>query len=186
MALPETIGRYQVLEELGSGAMGVVYLCVDPRLGRPVALKVLRDAGLPDASQREQYRARFRQEAEAAGRVSHPDIVQIYDIGPSWLVMEYVEGQPLSAMAAGSLSVNVGQVTSIILRVADALDCAHRQGVVHRDVKPANIMLTPDGAVKVMDFGVARLEHSKLTKAGTVMGSVRYMAPEQMMGETVD
>src|SRR5438093_7777644 len=183
---PAIFGRYQVLEELGSGAMGVVYLGVDPRLARPVAIKVIRESDQQSAADREQYFARFRHEAEAAGRMNHPDIVQIYDIGPSYLVMEYLEGRPLSAFMKAGIPLPIRQVCSLILRVADAIDYAHRQGIVHRDIKPANIMLTDDGRVKVMDFGVARLESSTLTVAGTVLGSVRYMSPEQMMGEKVD
>jgi len=183
---PHYFGRYQVLEELGSGSMGVVYLCVDPRLARPVAIKVLRESDLLTPEQKEQYRARFRHEAEAAGRLNHPDIVQIYDIGPSYLVMEFLEGRPLSALFNNNASISVRQVCSLVLRVADAIDYAHRSGIVHRDIKPANIMLLNDGGVKVMDFGVARLESSTLTVAGTVVGSVRYMGPEQMMGERVD
>ncbi len=185
---PTFFGRYQVLEELGSGAMGVVYLCVDARLARPVAVKVVKDAdGLP-AAEREQYLARFRQEAQAAGRLSHPDVVQVYDVGPSYLVMEFVDGRPLSEVIRSGPALTVGEIGAIVLRVGDALDYAHRQGIVHRDVKPANIMRLEDGlgGVKVMDFGVARLPSSTLTAFGTVVGSVRYMAPEQMLGRKVD
>jgi TonB family protein len=185
-ALPAYFGRYQVLEELGSGAMGVVYLCVDPRLTRPVAVKVLKESELLTPAEREQYRARFRHEAEAAGRLNHPDIVQVYDIGPSYIVMEFVEGHTLAGLLRAGATLAAGQIASLILRVADAVDYAHRNGIVHRDIKPGNIMLTGDGGIKVMDFGVARLESSTLTVAGTVMGSVRYMAPEQMMGQRVD
>ena len=185
-ASPVFFGRYQVLEELGSGAMGVVYLCVDPRLTRPVAIKVLKESEFMAPAEREGYRARFRQEAEAAGRLNHPGIVQIYDIGPSYLVMEFLEGRPLLAALRDGIGANVARVVAIVEQVAEALDYAHRHGVVHRDVKPANVMVLEDGGVKVMDFGVARLDGSNLTAAGTVVGSVRYMAPEQMMGERVD
>jgi TonB family protein len=184
--LPSSFGRYQVLEELGSGAMGVVYLAVDPRLSRPVAIKVMRETEFMTAAEREQYESRFRNEAEAAGRLTHPDIVQIYDVGPSYIVMEFLEGQPLSALLKRGERLSVRRVVELVARVAEAVDYAHRHGIVHRDIKPANIMLLEDGAVKVMDFGVARLEHSTLTALGTVVGSVRYMAPEQMMGERVD
>jgi TonB family protein len=184
--LPSYFGRYQVLEELGSGAMGVVYLCVDPRLARPVAIKVMRESEHTPAPEREQHRARFRNEVEAAGRLNHPDIVQIYDIGPAYLVMEFVEGRPLAADMRAGAPLTVQRICQIVLRVADALDYAHRHGIVHRDIKPANIMISDDGSVKVTDFGVARLDSSTLTQAGTVVGSVRYMAPEQMMGEKVD
>jgi TonB family protein len=185
-SVPTYFGRYQVLEELGSGAMGVVYLCVDPRLTRPVAVKVIRESEHMTPAEKEQFLARFRNEAEAAGRLNHPGIVQIYDIGPSYLVMEYLDGQALSSVMKGGHAYTVQEVCSIILRVSDAIDYAHKHGIVHRDIKPANIMMMDDGAVKVMDFGVARLESSTLTVAGTVVGSVRYMAPEQMMGERVD
>jgi predicted Ser/Thr protein kinase len=184
--LPTAFGRYQVLEELGAGAMGVVYLCVDPRLNRPVAIKVMRESEFMTPSEREQYEGRFRHEAEAAGRLTHPDIVQVYDVGPSWMVMEFLEGQSLSQLLKRGERFSVRQVLDMVMRVADAVDYAHRHGIIHRDIKPANVMLTDDGGVKVMDFGVARLEHSTLTALGTVVGSVRYMAPEQMMGERVD
>lgn len=183
---PEYFGRYQVLEELGSGAMGVVYLCVDERLARPVAVKVLKDPGALPPADLEQYRQRFKHEAEAAGRLSHPDVVQIYDVGPSYLVMEFVDGRTLAAIIQQGPALTVSEVVTIVSRVADALDYAHRQGIVHRDVKPGNILRLDDGGVKVMDFGVARLPSSTLTAYGTVVGSVRYMAPEQMMGYPVD
>jgi TonB family protein len=185
-ALPTSFGRYQVLEELGAGAMGVVYLCVDPRLNRPVAIKVMRESEFMTPSDREQFEARFRHEAEAAGRLTHPDIVQIYDVGPSYIVMEFLEGLPLSALIKRGERLAVRRVVEIVRRMADAVDYAHRHGIIHRDIKPANVMLLEDGGVKVMDFGVARLEHSTLTALGTVVGSVRYMSPEQMMGERVD
>ncbi|HET7746191.1 MAG TPA: TonB family protein [Vicinamibacteria bacterium] len=184
--LPSYFGRYQVLEELGAGAMGVVYLCVDPRLARPVAIKVMRESEHTPPEEREQQRARFRNEVEAAGRLNHPDIVQIFDIGPAYLVMEFIEGRPLSGSLRGGTTLTVQKICSIVLRVADALDYAHKHGIVHRDIKPANIMVSEDGGVKVTDFGVARLDTSNLTQAGTVVGSVRYMAPEQMLGEKVD
>ena len=183
---PTFFGRYQVLEELGSGAMGVVYLCVDPRLARPVAVKVIRESEHMTPAEKEQFLARFRHEAEAAGRLNHPGIVQIYDIGPSYLVMEYLDGKALSTVMKAGHAGTVQEVCSIVLQVSDAIDYAHKHGIVHRDIKPANIMMMDDGGVKVMDFGVARLESSTLTVAGTVVGSVRYMAPEQMMGERVD
>ncbi len=185
-ARPEHFGRYQVVEELGSGAMGTVYLCVDAMLARPVAVKVLRESAHQGVAEREQYLARFRQEAEAAGRLSHPSIVQIYDIGPSYLVMEFLEGQPLSALLGAGGALLVREACAVVRKVAEALDHAHGHGVVHRDVKPANIMVLAGGRVKVMDFGVARLNTSNLTVIGTVVGSVRYMAPEQMLGQKVD
>ncbi len=185
-AAPAFFGRYQVLEELGTGAMGVVYLCVDPRLARPVAVKVLKESEFMSVQERDQFHARFRHEAEAAGRLNHPGIVQIFDIGPSYIVMEYLEGRSLSAAIRAGLGLSVREIVELLQSVADAIDYAHRHGIVHRDVKPANIMLLDGGGVKVLDFGVARLDSSNLTAIGTVVGSVRYMAPEQMMGEKVD
>ncbi len=185
-SLPESFGRYRVVEELGSGAMGVVYLCVDPMLARPVAVKVLKGTEHLPPDERAQYEARFRQEAEAAGRLSHPDIVQIYDVESAYLVMEFIEGRTLQALLRSDALLSVAEVLRIVQRVADALDHAHHHGIVHRDIKPANVMLQQDGGVKVMDFGVARLDSSTLTAIGTVLGSVRYMAPEQMMGQRVD
>jgi serine/threonine-protein kinase len=183
---PAYFGRYQVLEELGSGAMGVVYLCVDPRLARPVAVKVLKESELMSAAEREQYHARFRREAEAAGGLNHPGIVQVFDIGPSYMVMEYVEGRPLSTALRDGVTLQMREIVALLQQVSDAIDHAHRSGIVHRDLKPANIMLLEGGGVKVLDFGVARLPASNLTAVGTVVGSVRYMSPEQMMGHRVD
>jgi serine/threonine-protein kinase len=184
-APPTTLGRYQIAEELGSGAMGVVYLGVDPVIARPVAIKVVKQSEHMTPAELEQFHARFRQEAEAAGRLSHPDIVQVYDIGPNYMVMEYVEGRPLSQVLREGASFQVRQILALVQRAADAVDYAHKNGIVHRDIKPGNIMLV-GGGLKVMDFGVARLDSSTLTAAGAVVGSVRYMAPEQMMGEKVD
>ena len=184
--IPAYFGRYQVLEELGAGAMGVVYLCVDPRLGRPVAVKMLRQSPHMTPADRETFQARFHNEVEAAGRMNHPGIVQIYDIGASYIVMEFLEGKSLSALLRTGPVLAARTICSVVHRVADALDYAHRQGIVHRDIKPANIMLLDDGGVKVLDFGVARLESSTLTAVGTVVGSVRYMAPEQMLGGVID
>jgi TonB family protein len=184
--LPSHFGRYQVVEELGQGGMGIVYLGVDPRLARPVAIKVIRESEIRSSAAREEYMERFRREAEAAGRLNHPDIVQIFDVGPTYLVMEYLEGQPLSSVLSSGAILTAGRAATLVLRIADAIDYAHDHGIVHRDIKPANVMLLRDGSVKVMDFGVARLAASNLTVAGTVLGSIRYMAPEQMLGEQVD
>lgn len=183
---PTHLGRYEVESEIGTGSMGVVYRCRDPRLDRTVAIKVLREPQFLTPVERAQYEARFRHEAEAAGRLSHPQIVQIYDVGPSYMVMEHLEGRTLASLLLHGPRLLVGRATEIVGLVADAIDCAHRHGIVHRDIKPANVMLLADGGVKVMDFGVARLDSSTLTVLGTVVGSVRYMSPEQMMGDRVD
>lgn len=184
-AVPSSFGRYQVLGELGTGAMGQVYLAMDGRLGRPVAIKVLRIPPEYDHTP-EEFEVRFRREAEAVGRLSHPNIVQVFDIGPNFIVMEYIEGETLFTVLKRRRPMSLRRVATVVQGVAEALDYAHAHGIVHRDVKPANVMITGDGVVKVMDFGVARLDDSKLTVVGTVMGSVQYMAPEQMTGGTVD
>jgi len=183
---PVTLGRYQIAEELGRGAMGVVYLGVDPVIARPVAIKVVKESEYLTPAEAEQFRARFRHEAEAAGRLSHPDIVQVFDIGDNYMVMEFIEGRPLSSVLAEGTHFSVRQILGQVQRAADAIDYAHRNGIVHRDIKPGNIMILDGGGLKVMDFGVARLDNSNLTAVGAVVGSVRYMAPEQMMGEKVD
>jgi TonB family protein len=185
-APPTHFGRYEVQQEIGAGSMGVVYRCRDPRLERTVAIKVLRASQFLTPVETAQYEARFRHEAEAAGRLSHPRIVQIYDVAPTYLVMEYLEGRTLASLLLHGPRPSVGKALEIVADVADAVDYAHRHGIVHRDIKPANVMLLEGGGVKVMDFGVARLDSSTLTVLGTVVGSVRYMSPEQMMGDRVD
>jgi TonB family protein len=183
---PTHFGRYEVEAEIGAGSMGVVYRCRDPRLNRTVAVKVLRESQFLTPVEKAQYEARFRHEAEAAGRLSHPQIVQIYDVGPSYMVMEHLEGRTLASLLLHGPRLSVARACEIVGQVADAVDYAHRHGIVHRDIKPANVMLQAGGGIKVMDFGVARLDSSTLTVLGTVVGSVRYMSPEQMMGDRVD
>ena len=184
-----TVGHYEILEKLGEGGMGVVYKARDTRLGRFVALKFLSANVGPDETER----ARFLQEARAASSLDHPNICTIYDIGKTddgqtFIVMAYYEGETLRArMARGPMpaadAVRIGR------QVAQGLARAHERGIVHRDVKPANIFLTTDGTAKVLDFGVARLldeTHTQMTRAGTTIGTVNYMAPEQARGEEVD
>jgi serine/threonine-protein kinase len=150
-----------------------------------VAVKVLRESELLAPADRERYEERFRREAEAAGGLHHPDIVRVYDVGPSWLVMEFIEGQPLSAFLR-TARLTVGQTSELVGRVADAIDYAHRHGIVHRDVKPANIMITAGASVKPMDFGIAKLPDGTKTQAGLILGSPIYVAPEQVVGQSVD
>jgi len=183
---PTHFGRYEVEQEIGAGSMGVVYRCRDPRLERTVAIKVLRESQFLTPVEKAQYEARFRHEAEAAGRLSHPQIVQIFDVGASYMVMEHLEGRTLSSLLKYGPRLLVGRAAEIVGLVADAIEHAHRHGIIHRDIKPANVMLLTGGGIKVMDFGVARLDSSTLTVLGTVVGSVRYMSPEQMMGDQVD
>jgi len=189
---PKKVGRYEILQELGRGAMGVVYKGRDPLLQRTVAIKEILTASL-SGDDLARYKQRFFREAEVAARMNHPDIVTIYDVGEDqangqpYLVMEFVEGQTLEAMmedASGPLPLETS--LEIGLKVARALEYAHRKGVVHRDIKPANIMVLPDGEIEIMDLGIARLEGSQMTRTGQLMGTPAYMSPEQFTGATVD
>jgi eukaryotic-like serine/threonine-protein kinase len=187
-ALPLTVGRYQLTEKIGAGTMGIVYKGLDPLIGRPIAVKLIR-TDLIDESDRDAYRARFRQEVRSAGRCVHPGIVTVYDYaerdGDPYIVMEYVDGPILQRLFdKGRLTAE--EAVDITLQLLAALAHAHRQGVVHRDIKPANIIMGPAGRVKITDFGIARMESSALTSAGTLLGTPSYMAPEQARGERVD
>jgi hypothetical protein len=182
-----TIGRFELDSELGRGAMGVVWKAVDPLIGRPVAIKTVEAEHFdfdPDA------RERFLREARAAGRLSHPNIVTIFDAGTegedAYIVMELIAGRTLGDMISAGNRFPAFTVADIGAQIAEALDYAHTHGVVHRDIKPANIMLTSGGLVKITDFGVARLEDASRTRVGTVLGSPRYMSPEQVRGQQVD
>jgi ankyrin repeat protein len=190
---PQKIGNYQILGELGRGAMGVVYHAHDPGIGRPVAIKVIRvDAGASDEAGAE-LRHRLMREASAAGNLSHPGIVTVHQLGEDgndvFVVMEYVQGVALERMLLNSQRLDPRYAVEILRQVADALDYAHRAGVVHRDIKPANILVRGDGCVKVADFGIAKVMQSSthsMTAAGTSIGSPSYMSPEQVRGEPVD
>jgi serine/threonine-protein kinase len=187
----QTIGRYEVLGELGQGAMGVVFRAKDPQLGRVVAIKIIRTANA-SPQEIERYKLRFHQEAQAAGRMAHPGIVTIHDIaeddaGQPYLVMEFVEGTPLDRqMAPPAPRPSFAQVLEIGIQIALALDYAHKNGVVHRDIKPANILVTSDGRTKIADFGVAKLAGSDLTQEGHSVGTPSFMSPEQFRGSKVD
>jgi TonB family protein len=180
-------GRYKIAEEIGRGAMGVVYRAVDPMIGRTVAIKSINSSFVESVGvAAAEYFERFRREAEVAGRLNHPHIVKVYDLGPTYIVMEFVEGQSLATAIRSRTNMQLSAILSLVADVADALDYAHRSGVVHRDIKPANIMVQPDGTVKVMDFGLARIESSTLTAAGEVLGSASYMPPEVVLGQPAD
>jgi serine/threonine protein kinase len=174
-------GRYRIVKELGKGNMGVVYQAHDPQIDRMVALKVLR----ADRVASEDFVARFLKEARAIGRLSHPRIVTVYDVGEDhgsiYIAMEYLKGEPLNEiLQKGRLSSE--QAVDIVIQVAQALDYAHKEGIVHRDIKPSNIILTPDHKVKLTDFGIARIEDSTAgyqTQAGEILGTPIYMSPVQ-------
>ena len=188
----QRFGRYEILSELGRGAMGVVYKARDPKINRIVAVKTISLAGQPEEDERE-YRERFYREAEAAGRISHPGIVTIFDVGEEpethapYIVMEFVSGESLDKLLSqDDRKLPVEKALQLALELAEALDCAHRQGVVHRDLKPANILMTEDGHAKIADFGVAKLNLANQTLAGRAMGTPAYMSPEQLNGDPVD
>ncbi|HSD60921.1 MAG TPA: serine/threonine-protein kinase [Burkholderiales bacterium] len=184
-----SFGRYEIMSELGKGAMGVVYKARDPLLERTVAIKTVNLS--MDPGEMAEYEARFYQEAKAAGGLNHPNIVTVYDIGRSgnvaFMAMEFLEGQELRALLAPNRPLPVEQVLSIAAQAAEGLSSAHEHGVVHRDIKPANLMVVRDGLVKIMDFGIARMRSSDvLTQTGVVLGSPKYMSPEQVAGKRAD
>jgi serine/threonine-protein kinase len=189
-AAPTTLGRYQIVKEVGRGAMGVVYLGKDPTLQRSVAIKTMRLDELDNMEEVKRFRERFICEAESTGRLSHPNIVTIYDAGEqeglAFIAMEYLQGISLSNYCQKTVLLPAKQVLYIVGTVADALDYAHSQGVVHRDIKPANIMLMKNRIVKVMDFGIAKLASSSKTQTSMILGTPRYMSPEQALGNSVD
>ena len=188
MSEPERLGRYTLQGELGRGAMGIVYRASDAMLNRTVAIKTINVAA--DPAEREEYEKRFYQEARAAGGLSHPNIVTIYDIGNAgdvvYMAMEFVQGSELTSLLDGRV-VDPAQALDIGAQIADGLAYAHERGVVHRDVKPANIMVERGGRAKIMDFGIARMRSSDVkTQTGILLGSPKYMAPEQLLGRGVD
>ncbi len=185
-----TLGRYEVLKELGKGAMGIVYLGKDPKINRTVAIKTMRfEEGMEEKALKDQ-KERFFREAQAAGNLSHPNIIKIYDAGEeqdiAYLAMELLKGDDLKKWASKDNLLPVDKALEYMAKAADALDYAHKNGVVHRDIKPANIMLLEDGTLRVADFGIARITESSKTATGTVMGTPFYMSPEQISGKKVD
>ncbi|HSD41831.1 MAG TPA: serine/threonine-protein kinase [Burkholderiales bacterium] len=185
------LGRYQVEKELGKGAMGVVYQGKDPKIGRIVAIKTLALAQEFEADELADVKARFFREAETAGRLNHPNIVTIFDAGEehdlAYIAMEFLKGQDLVPYTMPGQLLPPEKVVSIVARVAEALGYAHKQNVVHRDVKPANIMYEPQtDTVKVTDFGIARITDAAKTKTGLVLGTPSYMSPEQLAGKKID
>lgn len=191
MSTPMRLGRYQILGEIGRGAMGVVYRGWDPQLERPVAIKAIR-ADTVSGGTEEEIVARFLREAKLAARIVHPGVVTVYDAGEEqgqlYQVMELVEGESLAARLRRGDFPTQREALELAAQVAEALGAAHQAGVVHRDVKPANILIGRDGRVKVSDFGVAKAvgEATGLTRTGTTVGSPAYMSPEQVRGEHVD
>jgi len=185
----QALGKYEVRGTLGRGAMGVVYDGWDPLIARRVAIKAVRLPEHPEPETEEEI-ARFRREAQAAGRLSHPNIVAVYDYGETsdlaYIVMEFVDGTTLKHLLDRHERFVVADTARIMQDVLSGLQFSHGRGVVHRDIKPANIMLTSTGQAKIADFGIARIESSSMTQAGTVLGTPAYMSPEQFMGQVVD
>jgi serine/threonine protein kinase len=186
----ETIGRYQITRELGRGAMGVVYLAVDPTIGRNVAIKTIRLGEVTDEEERAKLRERLFREARSAGILSHPGIVTIYDMEEhndvAFIAMEFVDGPTLDQLLSKREPLAPERLMSILRQTAAALDYAHAKAIVHRDIKPANIMIASDGAVKITDFGIAKVTTSQqYTQTGTILGTPNYMSPEQVQGLAV-
>jgi serine/threonine protein kinase len=181
-----TISHYKILEKLGEGGMGVVYKAQDTKLDRIVALKFLPKRLLCD----NEAKIRFEHEAKAASSLNHPNITTIYEIGEfegeCFIAMEYVEGNSLKELIKAK-TFTIEEVLNIAIQVAEGLNAAHKKGIVHRDIKSDNIMLTAEGLVKIMDFGLAKLKGvSRVTKEGTTLGTLSYMSPEQVQGMEVD
>ncbi|TGN41127.1 serine/threonine protein kinase [Marinobacter confluentis] len=195
LVLPEqnlsrpTLGRYEIEREIGRGAMGVVYLGKDPKISRTVAIKTLSYQAF-DPAELSDLKSRFFREAEAAGRLNHPAIVTVYDVGEeadlAFIAMDYAQGRPLSDFGKPDRLLPLNTVLMIVARVADALGYAHGQNIIHRDIKPGNIIYNPDnGDIKITDFGIAKISDDSRTRTGSVMGSPLYMSPEQLKGQKV-
>ncbi len=184
------LGRYQVDGVLGKGAMGTVYKGMDPAINRNVALKTIRLDFVNDPEELAELKERLFREAQAAGNLSHPNIVTIYDVGTEknlqYIAMEYLQGQTLEDLIRKKTKMNYRIISQIISQICTALDYAHSQGIVHRDIKPANIMILADFKVKVMDFGIARVDSSSMTRTGIAMGTPNYISPEQLSGKKID
>ena len=183
-----TLGKYHLIQEIGRGAMGIVYEGWDPIIARRVAVKTIRLPTMPDAELLDAIE-RFRREVRAAGRLSHPNIVSVFDYGETdvmaYIVMEYVDGGSLMTLLDNNEICPLPDVLRIMNDLLAGLQFSHEHGVIHRDVKPANVMLTSAGQVKIADFGTARIECSAMTHAGTVLGTPAYMSPEQFTGEMI-
>ena len=188
MAAPQKIGKYDIQDVLGKGGMGSVYRGFDPAISRAVAIKAI-SKGMVGEEDLKHIMQRFRHEAQAVGRLVHPRIVQIYDFGEdenvAYIVMELVNGKTLAQHLQQELVYEMREVAEIIHQLLDGLAHAHAAGVIHRDVKPSNILINNDGRIKISDFGIARIESSQLTQVGDVLGTPHYMAPEQFMGADI-
>jgi serine/threonine protein kinase len=190
MTPPARLGKYEIVEVLGKGAMGVVYRAFDPDIHRTVAIKTIRKELVDDQERAAMMFARFKNEARAAGRLSHPGIVAVHDYGDTgeltYIAMEFVQGASLRDYFNRGVRFQEHDIVSVMAQLLEALQHAHEQGVWHRDIKPANLIVMNSGRVKIADFGIAKVDTSQLTQTGLVMGSPGYMAPEQYSGGAVD
>ncbi|MFP4039469.1 MAG: CHASE2 domain-containing serine/threonine-protein kinase [Desulfosudaceae bacterium] len=184
------LGRYEIVKQIGKGAMGTVYLGQDPRINRTTAIKTVRFTDEFDEDEAREMKAKFFREAESAGTLSHPNIVTIYDAGDeqdiAYIAMEYLEGEDLEKYTRKKNLLPPRQTISLVADIAEALDYAHQKGIVHRDIKPANIMLVQGNRIKITDFGIARITASSQTRTGIIKGTPYYMSPEQISGKKVD
>ena len=190
LEIKPTVGRYEILMELGRGAMGTVYKGRDPKINRLLAIKTIRFSDEFEDNQLLEIKDRFFREAELAGKLSNPGIVAIYDIGEdydlTYMAMEFLDGVNLEKYCKKGLLLPIRKLIDIIAETADALEYAHKNGVIHRDIKPANIMLLKNGKIKVTDFGIAKSMSSSKTRSGIILGTPSYMSPEQIMGRKID
>ncbi len=186
----KNIGKYKITSVLGKGAMGIVYRALDPDINREVAVKTIRFDLVSEEGDREEMMERFMREAQAAGKLTHSNIITIYDVGRekdmTYIVMQLIEGKSLQKVISSGEKISTQEVIQLMDQLCKALDYAHDNGIIHRDIKPANILLDKKGKPYIVDFGVARLETSTLTEAGTTLGTPSYMSPEQVMGKKVD
>src|SRR5713226_5609335 len=183
-SIPTAIGRYQVVKRIGQGGMGVLFLAWDPSLERQIAIKLLIENN-------DELRERLAREARSAARLRHPNIVTIFDVGEldgqPFIAMEYIQGQTLAEIVRNREALTTTRKLQLIEELCDGLSYAHAGGIVHRDVKPANVMVDGNGSLKILDFGIARIgESSGMTQAGVVMGTLNYMSPEHIAGQPAD
>src|SRR5712692_8565661 len=186
----DQLGRYQIISELGRGAMGVVFRALDPSIGREVAIKTIRLSEVANAEQRGKQRERLFREARSAGILSHPGIVTVYDMAEqdetAYITMEFVQGSTLEQILALNEPLEPARLFSLLRQTAAALDYAHHRGIIHRDIKPANIIVNEAGTAKIADFGIAKISAAdQLTQTGLIVGTPNYMAPEQVQGKPV-
>lgn len=187
---PEKLGRYQIIEEIGRGAMGIVYLAYDPRIKRNIAVKAFNIEQMVEPSEREEFKLRFQREAQLAGNLSHPNIIAIHDVGEeeeiSFIAMEFVEGESLAELIAKNYRFSIEEIADIFSQLCQGMSYAHQQGIIHRDLKPSNILLRKDGLVKIADFGIARALGATITASHKTLGTPAYMSPEQITGGRID